>query len=169
MIAVIGGVPAISDADLQRISRENPGWRIERADDGALRLSPTGTSGGAKSAEALMQLGAHAKRVGGKAFDSSTGFKTPAGGVVSPDASWIRGDRLAAFADDDGYWATMPDVVIEVASKTDAWSDVTAKIDKYAADGAAFAVAVNPQTREIYERGAAPADLTLEYDAIIDA
>jgi Uma2 family endonuclease len=168
MIAVISGVQRVSDSDLQRISRENPGWQFERTDDGALLVSPTSTPGGAKSAEALIQLGMYSKRVGGKAF-SSTGFKTPAGGVVSPDASWIRADRLGAFATEDGYWATMPDVVIEVASKSDTWADVTAKIDKYAADGAAFAVAIDPYTHAVYERGAAPAGLTLDYDAIIDA
>jgi Uma2 family endonuclease len=89
--------------------------------------------------------------------------------VVSPDASWIRSDRLEPFAADDGYWASIPDVVIEVASKTDAWSDVTAKIDKYSIDGALYAVAIDPETRELYAHGEPPAGLTLDFDAIIDA
>jgi Uma2 family endonuclease len=169
MVAVISGVAIVSDTDLERISRENPGWQFERDDDGALRVSPTSTPGGAKSAEALFQLCLYAKRVGGKAFDSSTGFKTPGGGVVCPDASWIRGDRVAQFAAIDGYWAMMPDVVLEVASKTDTWENVKAKIDKYAADGAPFAVAIDPETREVYERGNPPEGLSLNYDAIVDA
>jgi Uma2 family endonuclease len=63
----------------------------------------------------------------------------------------------------------MPDVVIEVASKTDAWDDVKAKIDKYSTDGAAFAVAINPDTCDVYELGTAPDGLSLNYVAIIEA
>ena len=169
MVAVISGVPVVSDADLERISQENPGWQFERADDGALLVSPNSTFGSAKSGEAFAQLRSYAKRVGGKAFDSSAGYKTPAGGVVSPDASWIRGDRLAEFSADDGFLETMPDVAIEVASKTDSWKKIRAKIDKYAADGAPFAVAINPKTRDVYERGNPPEGLVLDYDAIVDA
>jgi Uma2 family endonuclease len=118
MVAIIKTTgPSVSDLDLMRISSDNPGWQIERADDGALLVSPTSTPGGAKSAEALVQLALYAKRAGGKPFDSSTGFKTPGGGVVSPDASWVSAERAAQHAADDGYWATMPDIVIEVASK----------------------------------------------------
>ena len=62
-----------------RISSANPGWQIERADDGALLVSPTGTPGGAKSGEAFAQLYLFAKRAGGKTYDSNTGFKTPGG------------------------------------------------------------------------------------------
>jgi Uma2 family endonuclease len=51
----------------------------------------------------------------------------------------------------------MPDVVIEVASKTDSWFAIKSKIDKYADDGAGYALAVDPQTRETYERGQCPA------------
>ena len=35
--------------------------------------------------------------------------------------------------------------------------------------GKAYAVAIDPVTREVVERGVAPAGLTLHFDAIIDA
>ena len=63
----------------------------------------------------------------------------------------------------------MPDVAIEVASASDRWLDVVVKIDAYVANGAGYAVAVDPTTRERYERGTPPAGLTLDFDAIIDA
>jgi hypothetical protein len=71
--------------------------------------------------------------------------------------------------DDDGFWQVMPDAVMEVASKTDAWATLTFKIDKYVADGARYGIAVDPQTREIYEAGSRPAGLTIDIAAIIDA
>ena len=170
MVAVIGGPHLlVSDDDLLRISAANPGWQFERADDGQLLVSPTSTGGGFKSGEAFAQLYAYARRVGGKACDAATGFKTPAGGVVSPDAAWIAPDRLVDFASDDGYWRMMPDVVVEVASKTDTWSAVVAKIEKYHADGARYAIAIDPFSGTTFELGARPDTLAIDVAAIIAA
>jgi Uma2 family endonuclease len=170
MTAIIAGPHlVVSDDDLCRFAEMNPGWQFERADDGALLVSPTSTSGGAKSGEAFAQLHAYAKRAGGKAYDAATGFKTPRGGVVSPDASWIRAENVALHRDDDGFWQLMPDIVIEVASKTDAWPAVKCKLDKYLADGARYGMAIDPQTRETYSVGSCPNGLTLDVAAIIDA
>ena len=168
MPAIIKGPVLFSDDDLQRLSATNPGWQFERSDDGALLVSPTATPGGAKSGEAFAQLYAFAKTAGGKAYDAQTGFKTPAGGVVSPDAAWVSSARVFAHENDDGYWQMMPDVAIEVASKTDEWPLVKLKIDKYVLDGAGYAIAIDPRTREIYERGTRPATLVLDTDAVID-
>jgi hypothetical protein len=59
--------------------------------------------------------------------------------------------------------------VIEVASKSDSWPAVTAKIDKFVADGSIYAIAINPRTRETYERGHCPDGLVLDIAAIVDA
>ncbi len=170
MVACISGPTIhISDDDLIRISAENPGWHFERADDGSLLVSPTATTAGAKSGEAFVQLHAYAKRAGGKAYDAATGFATPAGGVVSPDAAWIRSEVIDRFREQNGYWPVVPDVVIEVASKSDSWTALVRKIDKYIADGARYAIAIDPATRTTYERGTCPAGLELDIDAIAEA
>jgi Uma2 family endonuclease len=160
---------SFSDEDLERLTLTNPGWQIERADDGALLVSPTSTPGGARSGEAFAQLYAYAKRVGGKAFDAATGFKTPGGGVVCPDASWMSGAAVARHAGERGYWQTMPEVAIEVASYTDDWSRLKRKIDKYVADGAEYAVAIDPESRATYAVGTPPSGLEHDVDAIINA
>jgi Uma2 family endonuclease len=170
MVAVIRGPHiAVSDEDLHDLSEANPGWRFERADDGALLVSPTSTSGGARSGEAFAQLYAYAKRAGGKAFDAATGFRTPGGGVVSPDASWVAAERVALHANDTGYWSLIPDVAVEIASPSDSWAALTRKIDKYLADGARYAIAIDPQSHEVYERGRRPDGLALDVAAIIAA
>lgn len=170
MTAIIGGLHfAVSDDDLRRVSETNPGWQFERADDGALLVSPTSTPSGAKSGAAFVQLHAYAMTAGGKAYDAATGFKTPQGGVVSPNAAWLAAQRVALHQDDDGFWQVMPDIAVEVAGKTDTWPTVKRKIDKYVNDGAGYAVALNPSSREVYERGRPPAGFVLDATAIIDA
>ena len=159
---------AVSDDELIRISDENPGWQIERADDGALLVSPTSTPGGAKSGIAFVQLYAYAQRAGGKAFDSSTGFKMPGGGVLSPDAAWVSAERMAPVVHETTFWRVTPEVVIEVASTSDSWPQVCAKIDAYASAGAVYAVAIDPASRDVYARGNPPAGLELDLDAIVD-
>ena len=41
----------VNDDDLVRVSRDNPGYRFEREEDGTIIVSPTHTKGGAKSLE----------------------------------------------------------------------------------------------------------------------
>ena len=161
-----------TDDDLVRVSRENPGYRFEREEDGTVIVSPTHTKGGAKSLEAAVQLHAFSKRAGGKAFDSQTGFAIgPLKRIMSPDASWVCQRRIDELApgDEDGFWPLSPDVAIEVRSATDSFKATAAKAAEFVGRGSSYAVAIDPLTREVVEVGAAPAGLTLDFDAIIDA
>jgi Uma2 family endonuclease len=161
-----------NDADLIRVSRENPGYRFEREEDGTIVVSPTHTKDGAKSLAAAVQLHAYAKRAGGSAFDSSTGFAIgPKKRLYVPDASWVSAARIAAISPEvaEKFWPISPDVVIEVASNSDSFADVLAKIGRYVERGTRYAVAIDPRTREVVERGTPPPDLVIDFDAIIDA
>ncbi len=169
MITINAPAGLISDENLEAIGHANPGWQIERDARGGLVVSPTSSGDGAKSTEAVLQLGAHAKRVGGKVFDSSTGFTMPDGSVLSPDASWLDSDQLREADRNATFWRVVPAVVVEVRSQSDRWAETTAKIDRYHDLGARYAVAIDPQTRDVYERGSAQTGLALDFDAIIDA
>jgi Uma2 family endonuclease len=68
-----------------------------------------------------------------------------------------------------GFWQTSPDVAIEVRSISDNFRDTIAKIEFYMRNGTQYAVAIDPFTREVVERGEAPDGLSLDFDAIIDA
>lgn len=172
MAIALAGLPRLSDDDLERISRLNPGWAFERDDEGVLLVSPTHTNGGSRRLVAGLQLLAWAKRgAGGKVFDSSTGFRMPSGAVRSPDASWLGDARIAALTDDErsGFWRVCPGVVVEIASESDAWSDVVAKIEMYARNGAQYALGIDPQRRTTFAVGEAPAGLTFDIAAIVEA
>ncbi len=173
-MAVLLQTPLVirDDDDLVRVSEQNPGYRFEREADGAVLVSPTSTNDGAKSGEAFFQLATHAKKHGGRAFDSSTGFAIgPAQTVRSPDASWISEKRVQSLpaAQRTGFWPMSPDVAIEVRSQSDKFDDVIAKTREYLARGTAYAVAIDPQTREVREFGKPPEGLVLDFNAIIDA
>jgi Uma2 family endonuclease len=162
----------VNDDDLVRVSRDNPGYRFEREEDGTIIVSPTHTKGGAKSGEAFGQLRDYKKQVGGNAYDSNTGFAIgPLQRVYAPDASWVSQPRIDALtpAQGAGFWPLSRDVVIEVKSDTDEFRDVIAKIELYIERGSSYAVAIDPTTREVIQRGHAPSGLVLDFDAIIDA
>jgi Uma2 family endonuclease len=163
----------ISDLDLMRLGADNPGYRFEREEDGSLIVSPASTKGGAKSAEALVQLYLYAKGHGGKAYDCNTGFAVgPGPRVYAPDASWVSQPRIDAQVGtltEDGFWPLSPDVVIEVKSKIDLWRDTVAKVQTFIARGSTYAVAIDPDTREVVSLGTPPPGLALDVDAIIDA
>jgi Uma2 family endonuclease len=152
------------------VSEENPGYQFEREEDGTLTVSPTYSDSGAQSAAAVHQLFVYARKVGGRAFDSSTGFRIGRA-VKSPDAAWVSAPRIARLSavDRAGFSRLSPDVAIEIKSASDDFRDTTAKIEFYVEHGTRYAVAIDPFAREIVERGEAPEGLKLDFDAIIDA
>lgn len=170
-IALVG-LPPITDDALERIGRRNEGWAFERDDEGILLVSPTHTRGGHRNATALAQLMKWVAKTGrGKVFESSTGFKMSSGAIRAPDASWVSDERIAALtaAELAGYWPLCPDVVVEIASDSDRWSDVVAKIEMYARNGATYAIAIDPVTRDVFALGEPPTGLRFDIDAICDA
>ncbi len=172
MQTVIHGIPTITDHNLETIARSNPGYKIERGDDGSLLVSPTNTEGHYKETEAVRQLLTYQASVGGKAGGSSGGFTNPRGGVRSPDASWLSDASIARLSEEQKrrtFVPVTPDVTLEIASPSDEWSDVVAKAKQFLDDGARYSVALNPQTGEVVEFGAPPSGLILDFDAIMDA
>jgi Uma2 family endonuclease len=165
-------IPAAEDDDaIARFSQANPGWRVEYTAAGVLSLSPTFSDSGPRDAEAAGQLRDFAKKVGGKVFGSSTGFRIPGAGLKSPDAAWISAEHLGRLtrAEMQKFWTVCPDVVIEILSETDSWSELQAKLREYRQSGAIYAISIDPYRRDTYELGEKPAALQLDIDAIIDA
>ena len=161
----------ISDADLARFSRENPGWRAERDGSGALVMSPTFAAGGAKNAQLTWQLVGYSREAGGVAFDSNAGFTLPDGSVLSPDGSWIQEQRWSSVneADRESYAAIVPDIWIELRSKSDNVLNLKAKLQVVYSFGARYVLLIDPYERAIWALGNAPDNFTLDYEAIYDA
>jgi Uma2 family endonuclease len=149
----------------------NPGWSFERDDEGAIEVSPTSWKGGAGSVAAGVQLSACAKESGGRAFDSSTGFRFSTDAVRCPDAAWVSQERLdaARSTHPNDFFPGAPDISIEIASPSDVWARGTAKIEIYMREGTTYAVAIDVQGGRVYEMGTPPHGFALDFDAIREA
>ncbi len=94
----------------------------------------------------------------------------PDGSVVSPDACWIaeeRWDQLSAD-EQEGYASIVPDVIVEIASPSDAVADLKRKAERYRNYGASYVVVIDPFGREVTAYGAPPEGLALDAEAIFD-
>ncbi|MBE7385491.1 MAG: Uma2 family endonuclease [Leptolyngbya sp. SIO1E4] len=142
----------LSDEQFYRLSQANRDLRLERTADGKLILMPpTGWETGNRNSRLVQQLGNWADADGtGLVFDSSTGFKLPNGAIRSPDAAWVKRDRLEALnPDPDKFLPLCPDFVIELRSASDMLSDVQAKMQEYLENGLRLGWLINPQDQQV--------------------
>jgi Uma2 family endonuclease len=88
----------------------------------------------------------------GRVFTNDTFVKVPTKDdperVYGPDVFFIKFERLARDAEvPDGTLTLVPDLVIEVRSPFDTWTQVFGKIVDYLAGGVPLAVLIDPPTR----------------------
>lgn len=99
-----------------------------------------------------MQLRLWAKQDGtGVTFDSSGGFVLPNGAILSPDASWVSGDRFAALNAEQRtkFPPLCPEFVIELRSPTDSMPVLRNKMQEYVANGARLGWLIDPRERQV--------------------
>jgi Uma2 family endonuclease len=152
----------MTDEQFFLLAQHNRDLRLERTAEGDLIvMPPTGWQTGDRNAEITMQLRIWAKQDGsGVATDSSTGFKLPNRAERSPDAAWVRRERLAALTPEqkEKFLPLCPDFVLELRSPSDDLADVQAKLEEYIANGARLGWLIDPSERRVhvYRPGAQP-------------
>ena len=163
----------LSDEQFYRLCQVNRDLRLERTSTGKLVIMPpTGWETGNRNFRMAQQLGNWADADGtGIGFDSSTGFRLLNGAIRSPDAAWVKRDRLEALnPDPDKFLPLCPDFAIELRSASDRLADVQAKMQEYLDNGLRLGWLINPQEHqvEIYRLGQAvevinsPSELSAE-------
>lgn len=161
---------APTNADIERLAEENPGYRFERDPDGTLVVSPTGSNSGLRNSRLIAALFRWNEGIAqpGFCFNSSTGFTLPDGSLISPDAAWIADDRWLALTDDEreGYAPIVPEVVIEIASKTARPAALRAKLERCRALGACYVTLLDPYRDEQWSDGQPPLGLYLTLDTV---
>ena len=152
--------PAIELTDEQffQLCQNNRDLRLERTAEGELIIRPpTGWKSGNQNSRLTQRLGNWTEADGtGLAFDSSTGFKLPNGANRSPDASWVRKERLEALNPDPSRFLPMaPDFVVELRSATDNLKTVQQKMQEYLENGVRLGWLIDPQNQqvEVYRQG----------------
>jgi Uma2 family endonuclease len=171
MLARIDLHRRITDREIERVSRDNPGWQVERDASGSLLMSPNASRNSPKNVELVVQLHAYAKANGGKAFGPDAGFTMPDKALLSPDGSWIADDRWRALTDSqrDSYAPIVPDICVELVSKSDSPLRIRRKVERYQEYGARYAIMIDPDRRESWSCGEPPRDFALDLEAIYDA
>ena len=134
-----------------RINRE---LRIERNAEGGVAVKgPAGWETAEKNAEITFQLKGWATRDGtGRAVDSSAGYLLPNGAIRSPDASWVRNERLASVTPEQRsrFLPLCPDFVIELRSPTDELAMLQDKMAEYIANGTELGWLIDPLNRQVF-------------------
>jgi Uma2 family endonuclease len=74
----------------------------------------------------------------------------PNGAVRSPDAAWVKQDRLDALSPKpEGFLPLAPDFVIELRSATDSVRDIREKMKEYMENGVRLSWFLNSQAKEV--------------------
>ena len=133
--------------------RINRDLRIERnADGGVLVMEPAGWDTGDRNAELTCQLRNWATKDGtGRAVDSSAGYRLPNEAIRSPDASWVRNERLATVTAEERtkFLPLCPDFAVELRSPTDRFRRLQEKMAEYIANGAELGWLIDPLRRQV--------------------
>ncbi|AFZ30042.1 protein of unknown function DUF820 [Gloeocapsa sp. PCC 7428] len=152
--------PAIELTDEQffQLCQNNRDLRLERTAEGELIIMPpTGWKSGNRNGRLTQRLFNWTDADGkGIAFDSSTGFKLPNGADRSPNAAWIKKERLEALnPNPERFLPLVPDFVVELRSASDNLNTLQAKIQEYIDCGALLGWLIDPQNQqvEIYRQG----------------
>jgi Uma2 family endonuclease len=144
----------MDDEQLFEFCRINREWRIERSAEGDLEIMPpTGGETSDRNSEINMQVRQWAKRGStGVAFESNVGFILPNGAMRSPDASWVRRERLANLTAEQKqrFLPLCPDFVIELRSPSDPLATIEAKMREYIENGARLGWLIDPEERKVH-------------------
>jgi len=135
-----------------QLCRANRDVRLERTAEGQLIvMPPTGWGSGNRNIKLAAQLENWVNRDGrGFAFDSSTGFILPNGAIRSPDAAWVRRERIEALnPDPEKFLLLAPDFVVELRSSSDNLKYLQQKMQEYIDNGVRLGWLLNPQDRQV--------------------
>ena len=154
LVVQLHPVIELSDDQFFDFCQANRDLRIERRARGeVLLMPPTGGDTSELNAEITMQLRLWAKRDGsGTTFDSSGGFLLPNSAVRSPDAAWLKKERLAELSAEQKmkFIPLCPDFVIELCSPSDSLNALQDKMREYIDNGVQLGWLVDPAYKRVY-------------------
>jgi Uma2 family endonuclease len=161
MTAVVLNLDAIttlSHEQFWELSLTNRDVQLELTAEGKLIvMPPTGEESGNRNANLTIDLGIwNRKSKLGRVYDSSTGFRLPNNAVRSPDAAWVRQERLDALDyDPEKFLPLAPDFVVELRSASDSAKDLRDKMKEYRENGVRLGWFLNAKDKEveIYRQG----------------
>jgi Uma2 family endonuclease len=140
----------ITAEDLLRIPED--GLRHELVRGELREIAPAGHKHGRIVLNVTTPLDQHVRANKlGAVFAAETGFKLAANpdSVRAPDVAFVRQERLFGTEAVEGYWPGAPDLVVEVISPGDIYTEVEEKVTDWLDAGSRMVVLVNPRKRSV--------------------
>ncbi len=136
--------------ELARLPRGRARHELVR---GELRtMAPASFPHGNQANELHLSLGVYVRthRLG-KAYSSEIGFRlmSDPDTVRAPDVAFLSTETLAAAGDVQGYFPGSPDLVVEVISPNDLYTEVDEKVGEWLEHGARLVFVVNPRRKTV--------------------
>jgi Uma2 family endonuclease len=120
---------------------------------GELRtMAPTGWEHGRRTSVLDVSLGHYVRTHGlGEVVTGEPGFQlaTNPDTVRAPDVAFVRRERLPSAETMRGYFRGAPDLVVEVISPNDLYTEVDEKVAEWLAHGTQLVFVVNPRRRTV--------------------
>jgi Uma2 family endonuclease len=136
--------------DLLRM--RDDGFRYELVRGELRKMSPAGHKHGRIAGNITASLGPHvvANQLG-RVYVADAGFliASDPDTVRAPDAAFVSQKRLDEVGDVEGYWPGAPDLLVEVISPGDTYTEVEEKVLEWLEAGARMVVVVNPRKHAV--------------------
>lgn len=116
-------------------------------------MSPAGGRHGRVTHNIGLLLGTYVRQENaGVVFAAETGFllSRDPDTVRAPDVAFLSTDRFRGIEDDTGYLPIAPDLVAEVISPNDSFSDVESKAFDWLSAGTSLVLLVDPETQTLH-------------------
>jgi Uma2 family endonuclease len=115
---------------------------------GVVKMSPASLKHDNIAAKLIMRIGLYLEQNPiGQFYASSVGFRLGENYVVSPDASFVRSDRLPGGDNPETYGDFAPDLAVEVISPNDRDADTEEKVQLYLTHGTRLIWVIYPRLR----------------------
>jgi Uma2 family endonuclease len=128
------------------------GFRYELVRGELRKMSPAGQKHGRIAMRISTSLDNHVTlNKLGAVYAAETGFliSSSPDTVRAPDVAFLSQKRLDGTGEVEGYWPGAPDLVVEVVSPGDTYTEVEEKVSEWLDAAARMVVVVNPRARSV--------------------